>query len=83
MRKKGIALEHRVDRPPVWRCPCLINAIDEDGAAVGSLESGDQPESGGLATPRRPEKRKKLATLDAEVYVVDSRILRVVLGKID
>ena len=58
MREQGVALEHRVHRPLVWRGPGLVDPVDEDGAAVRPLEPGNQAQCRGFAASRRPEQRK-------------------------
>ena len=44
-----------------------VLAVDQDAAAIGRLEAGQQAQQGGLAAARAAQQREKLAALDLEI----------------
>ena len=82
VREQGVALEHRVHRPLVWRGPGLVDPVDEDGAAVDRSNPAIRRS---VVVCRIPTARakKEFAILDPEVDVIDRQVLPEVLGQID
>ena len=70
MGEEGIVLEHGVDRPLEGRQVVDRLAAEDDAPLGGMIESGDQPQQGGLAAARRPEQRKELALANRHVDAV-------------
>src|SRR5688572_21483437 len=50
-----------------------VGAADEDAALRRFLESGDEPEGGGLSATRGPEQREEGTRGDREVELLDRR----------
>ncbi len=72
MRKERIVLEDRVDVAPVGRHAFGGFAEDFDMATCRLLETGDQPEAGGLAGAGRAEHGEEFAGRDFQVDAVHS-----------
>jgi hypothetical protein len=64
-------LEHHVDRALIGRERGNIGAIDQDASPTRMLEPGDHAQQGCLTASGRPEQREQLASLDAEIDIVD------------
>ena len=65
--EQRVALEHRVDGPPLGRRARHVDAVDQDLAAVGTLEAADQAERRGLAAPGRAEEGEELPRRDLQI----------------
>jgi hypothetical protein len=71
--KEGVVLEHGVDRPLVGGQGGDVLAVQPHPPVVRLVEAGRNPQQRRLPAPRRPEQRKRLALLDIERDVSDSR----------
>src|SRR5215204_4219829 len=72
MRKEGVALEDRVDRPPIRRQPIDPPAVDSDAAGVRPLEATDDPQQCRLAAAAGAEQGDESPRLDPQRDVVES-----------
>src|SRR5436309_2570869 len=80
VRIKRILLEHEGHVTRRWLGSCHIPAGYQDNARIGPLQSGEEPERGRLASPRRPKQDDEFAVPDREVQAIDRDRLRVVLA---
>src|ERR1022692_1334988 len=71
VRKQRVRLEHHRDLASRRRQVRHITAVYPDPARVGVVESGDEPQRGGLATSRGPEKHVECSRLEGEGDAVD------------
>ncbi len=71
MRKQGIGLEHGVDGPLVRRVVDDMLAVEQDGARIGVLETGQQSQQRGLTAARRAEQGEELVGQDGQRYVIE------------
>ena len=83
VREQGVGLEDGVDRAPVGRGGGQVLAVEQDLAAGGGLEAGDEAQGGGLAAAGRAEDREELAGADLEVDAVDRGEVAELLHQID
>ena len=67
MRVERIGLEHHGELALGRRLVGDVAAVDDDLAAAGVLEAGDQPQQRGLAAARRADEDDELAVVDVEV----------------
>src|SRR5579875_601755 len=67
VREQRVALEHRVDRPPVGPDSRDVPTADVDRSLGRLLEAGDHPQRRRLAAARRADDREELAPVDLEV----------------
>ena len=67
VRPQRVGLEHHADVPLPGRQAGDVGAANQDPAAVGAVESRDQPEQRGLAAAGRPEKGEEFAGTDVEI----------------
>ena len=82
VRKDGIALEHHVHRPLVWRDTGHILPVDQDMALGRQFEAGDHAQQRRLAAARRAEQHEELACHDVEADVIDRGHLAEAFGDI-
>jgi hypothetical protein len=61
--KERVALKDGVHFAPVGRESCHIGSANHDPAHAGLLESGNQPQGGGLAASTRAEEGEEDASL--------------------
>src|SRR6516225_10435033 len=66
MRKQGVALKHHVDRPPIGGHRGDIRSVQQNAAAVRSLESRQETQQRGLAATGRAEEREEVALPDGQ-----------------
>src|SRR5437868_725207 len=71
MREQRIVLEDGIDRALEGRERRDILAIKADLALGREIEAGDQPEEGGLAAARRPQKREELVLANGDGNIVE------------
>ena len=69
--EERVVLEDGVHVAGVGRLPGYVCAAELDGAAVRTLEPGDDPQQRRLARARRTEHREELALGDLEVHAGD------------
>src|SRR5690606_3925279 len=72
MPKQGIVLEH--EPHPAVTCRHLghVLAVKQDGAAVGLLKTGNNPQQGGFSRARRPQQPDQLTTGHFQTDSVES-----------
>ncbi len=66
--KKGVALKHGIDRALVGGQGGDVFAHQHNPALGGHLEAGNNPQQGGFATARRPQKGEELTHGNLEAY---------------
>jgi hypothetical protein len=75
MPEQGIVLEDKAD-PPVAGAPVRgLFLSEENRAALGKLQAGDDPQQRRLARAGRPEQRDQLSCLHLEAHVLERREL--------
>ena len=69
MRKQRIMLKHHVDRAAIGRQIVDPHPVQQHIARGWHLKPRQHPQGGGLAAPRRAEKRQKLAPADRQADI--------------
>ena len=82
VREQRVALEDRVDRPPVGLGVGDVLARQRDRAGRRRLEAGDHPQRRGLAAARRAEEGEERAGGYVEVERLHRREVRELLGQL-
>ena len=77
-----VVLEHEADAPALRRDARRVLAVDLDGAAVGTLQPGDDAQQRGLAGARGTEQRCQRPIRHLERDVVERRERSEVLGDV-
>ena len=80
VREERVGLEHQVDRPLVGRQVGDVGTVEQDAAAIGTLESRQHPHQRGLAAAGGAEQREELARVERERHVIDRRDIAEALG---
>ena len=69
--KQGVVLEDEAHLPLAYGTIGGVLALEEDGSLIGRLQSGNDPEQGGLARSGRPQQGYQLAAGNVEAHVVE------------
>ncbi len=64
--EEAVALEHHAHVAPLGRNAGLVHPVDENPARIDRFEAGQDPQSGGLATARRPEEGHQFPRLQGQ-----------------
>jgi len=80
--EQGVVLEDEADVALLDGDAVDLEAADEDAAAGGSFQAGDEAQDGGFAAAAGAEQGEQLALGDREVDVLNRSHLAVTLGDV-
>lgn len=83
MRKKGIALEHHVDRAPMGGGSASFDPVDQYAAIAWRFESSQHSQRRRLAASRWTQKGQEFTAPDFQVQPACGKYGSVTLGRID
>ena len=75
MVEEGVILKHQPDAAAMWGHRCQVAAVQQDTAAIGSLEARDHTKERALPGSARPEDGDDLAVGELERRPVERRLL--------
>ena len=78
MREQGIPLEHGIHLALVGRQIIDADTTKKNITFLGLDKSADDPQSGGLATPRRPKKSNEFLVHDVQVNPLEDRLVIII-----
>jgi len=78
--KQSIVLKHESDLAGANRPPSCVTAVEQHPTLIRCLETGDDPQQGGLAAARRAEQRNQRACRNFQINVLNGGKFTKLLG---
>jgi len=75
VREERVALEHQANIASLGRQMGDLPAIEDHGPCIRFEKAGDHLQSGGLATPRRPQQTAEFTFVDRKRQVADDFLI--------